>query len=303
MQYIIGNLVYVVWTLLNVSHDSIFKYYNHLHLFFIFLIRYTGIFLITFIFNKITNTTNEISQEDRKNLIVFNFFKAIVTILAMIFVYKQIEISSLFSINLIFFSIPLWDLIIGKIFFNKMDLKTLMMENLGIIINNIIILIYFLKEIYFYGISKIIYGFLGAFMFSISNILILKTQKIWKNNIKYIPYDLFWFSFYMIILSICLIFFYKLNLTILLKNFHIGDMYFITYMILGILIQFLLYYLFFKNDFTPSNILVSIDLIVALIFGFFCNNEKINLWEIIVLLMIIIIPFLKKKLYIKKKII
>jgi hypothetical protein len=298
-KYIIGNLMYVAWTLLNVSHDSIFKYYNHLHLWFIFLIRYTLIFLITFFFK--TTRKLVISSEDKKHIVILNFFKAIVTILGMIFVYKQIEISSLFSLNLIFFSIPLLDLIISKIFTkNKTDLKTLIVENLGVIINNIIILIYFIKEVYCYGISKIIYGFLGALMFSISNILILKTQKIWKNNIKYIPYDIFWFSLYMIIFSFFLIFVYNLDLTILLTNFHIGDMYFIIYMILGVLIQFLLYYLFFKNDFTPSNILVSIDLIVALIFGFFCNNEKINLMEIIVLFMIIIVPFCKKKFFVIK---
>ena len=296
-KYIVGNLIYIFWTLLNVSQDSIFKYSNHLPLSFIFLIRYVFVFLITLIIIKMNKIHKNITYENKKNIIILNFFKSIVTMLGMIFVYKQIEISSLFSLNLIFFSITFFDLIIEKIILNpskNFNLKSFILENLEIFLNNLIIFIYFLKEVYFYGIFKIFYGFLVALMFSISNIFILKTKETWCNNFKFMFYDIFYFSLYMIILSI---FYYKINFSLILNNFyHIWDLSFITYIILGVLIQFLLYYLFFKNNFTPSSILVSIDLIASLIFGFFCNNEKVNFLETLIILFIIIIPFVKKKI-------
>lgn len=303
-KYIISNLIYVFWTLLNVCHDSIFKYYNHLHFSLVFLIRYILVFLITLIFNFIYNIPSKISKENQKDLINFNFFKSITTLLAIIFVYKQMATNSLFSSNLIFFSIPLFELIIGKFFLKpqeNLDFKSFINKYSLVIINNVIIMIFFIKEIYLYGFYKYFYGFLGAFMFAISNILILKTKKVWENNLKFIITDIYWFSVYMIILCLLSIFYYKLKFSYILSNFYnIWNLSFIIFLLLGVVIQFVLYYLFFKHDFTPSNVLVSIDLISSLIFGFFCGNEKINGLEIFIILLIIATPFFKKVLFLNK---
>jgi hypothetical protein len=298
-----GNLIYVLWTILNVLQDSIFKYNNHIHFSFIFFIRYTLIFIISCIFNKIRNIPGQIPHREKKSLQFLNFFKSIVTLFAMIFVYEQIKINSLFSVNLIFFSIPLYDLIIDKIFSKNppSKLTTFFYKNWVIILNNIIIIGFFINKIYYEGVDKIYYGFLGSLMFSISNILILKTEKTWRHKPELMSYDISWFSLYMIILSIFLIYYYKFNLNYLVNNIHyIWNFYFITYILLGVLIQFYLYYLFYKNDFTPSSILVSIDLIVALIFGFLYGQEKISGLEILIILIIMVTSFLKKYLFVNK---
>ena len=303
-KYLVCNLIYVFWTLLNVCHDTIFKYYNHLPFFFIFLIRYICIFLVSFIYINVKDKITQISYKEKKLLINLNFFKGIFTLLAMIFVYKQIENNSLFSVNLIFFSIPLFDILIDRIISNKTkdsNFKLFFLKHITTIIYNLIILVFFIKEVYFYGFMKNIYGFIGSLMFSISNIFILKTQKVWKNNLALMPYDIYYFSFYMIILSIISIVYYKIPfLSIIINYSNFLNLYFIIYIILGIIIQFLLYYLFFKNDFTPSSILVSIDLIVALIFGVFFGNETITLIEILIIFLFILVAFLKKVFFVNK---
>lgn len=304
-KYIAPNLIYIIWTFLNVTHDSIFKYYNNLHYSFIFFMRYLIIFIITLIINKKFNINGDNNIiKNKKKLMVLNSGKGIATLLGMIFVCKQLENYSLFSLNLIFFSIPLFDILIEKIILSpKKNIKiiSLINENLIVFLNNIVIFLFLIKETYLYGLSKNLYGILASLMFSISNIFILKTQRILKQNIKYISYDINQFSFIMFLLSILLIFCFKFNKAYFINHIYsLFNFHFFIYILLGTLIQFLLYYLFIKNDFTPSSILVSIDLIVSLIFGFFLGNEKISEMEVIIIIIIIYISLIKKIFFINK---
>jgi hypothetical protein len=282
-------ILFIFWSLLNMFHDFLYKKIT-VNILMMLYFKFTFIFFFSLILIFLGyKNIKKISFNSLLYLFKWNLFKSVFSLFGMYFVYKQITIYSFFSLNLMFYTIPLWEFIINTLIYNnRINIK----NNFFIAINHLIILIYFMYNISLYGIYNYVYGFLSAIMFSISNLLIIKTKETWKKSKYFLIFDILIFSYFMMIFNQCILIYNKVSFNL---SSIIGNYYLYMYLIVGLVIQYLLYYFFFRKYESPSVILSNIDLITSFILDLHLGHNY-NILELFVISMIILNKYWQKRI-------
>jgi hypothetical protein len=279
----INNLIYILWTSINLFQDMIYRYYS-VNINFVLLGRYfLSLLLLTIgeFFLPVSPHKTSI-----KNLIFINFFKSISSFLGMIFGFLQLSKTNIFNTNLIFYNIPAMDYFFQKFFLKQVPLPPVYLTIINIF-NSSLIIAYFAFN---YQLKDYLYGFLSAMFFSLSNISILLSKNHWKNHLSGIFLDMKIFSCFMLVWT---------GIYVAINGLTVAGINWWSWGLLsinGVLMQFLLYYLFFKILYTPSSLMTYFDLFFSIGVDIFMTHTPPSFLQVLLLISIILIPHLFKKL-------
>jgi drug/metabolite transporter (DMT)-like permease len=284
-----NHFFYLLWTLINLLQDIYYKYTHKINFNIILMSKYFCLIIVIFFIKKFYSPLEK--NYHHKQYLVINFFKSICTFIGILCLFLQLKHTNILDTNLLFYMIPLYDIIFQRIckFPNYTPLRYLLIN----MINSGIILIYFLSS---YSFIDYIYGVLSSLMFSLSNICIYYGKIIWKDNKYAILHDMQIFACFMLFLCILHIYFYPYNILLSIYNNYI--ILFIL-CVNGILIQFLLYYLFSRVAYIPSSIMIYCDLFLATIIDIILSHKIPSLIQIYLIISIISISYMCTK-YIKE---
>lgn len=289
-----GKFMYLIWTIINIIQDTLYKYYNNCSFHLVMLGRHIFVLVLLIISENIFKFQNANSssndQKVFKSILLLNVVKSLTTFAAIFCLFKQMNYTDIFHTNLICYTIPFLDFIIGYVI-NDGSREPLYLT-IGNFINTLIIGIYMCMS---YNFKSYSFGLLSAVLFSINNVILSRGKKYWQNNSYFLRQDMKIFSCFMIIIS--LIYEYYFNNTIWRAiNWQVlGAM-----SLNGVFIQLVLYHLFFSLNYSPTSFIIYCDLILSVLTDYFIGHRIPSKIQIILIVTIFTVACIYKKL--RKKI-